>query len=195
MEKLKKITIPVIISSILIVLVLVIVVLNLNNRAKSNLEVSNEEELVKIVEKMYEGNEGIIPPSVQTQIVDTSDIVLVELFTGIQNSNDFEYLVVSEPMISSTPYSLILAKVKDEVDADKIVEEMKNKINLNKWVCVSAEQLYATSSGNVICLIMTNKETAEILYNKFKELAGTVGEEYEKVEEDIVLPPELYNNQ
>lgn len=195
MKKLNQIIIPVIISIGVIAVVLVMIVLGLNNKSKSNLEISNAEELVDLVDKIYEGNEEIIPSSVQTQVIDISDVTLVELFTGIENSDYFEHLVVSEPMISSLAYSLILAKVKDGVNTDKVTEEMKNNINLNKWICVSAEQLYATSSGKVICLVMTNKETAEILYNKFKELAGTVGEEFEKVEEDIVLPPELYDNE
>lgn len=176
-------------------IVLIVVMLTLNSKSKSNLEINSAEELVNLVEKMYEGNEEIIPQSIQTHIIDTSDDVLVELVTGIQSGEKFEYLVVSEPMMSPIAYSLILAKVKDGVNAEEITEEMKNKNELNKWICVSAEQLYATNSGKVICLVMANKESADILYNKFKELAGTVGKEYEKVEEDIVLPPDLYINE
>lgn len=194
MKKMNKIIISTIIFIVLIALIVVIVALNLNSKSKKSLEINSAEELINLVNKMYEGNEEIIPPSIQTQIIDTSDDVLVELFTGISNSDNFEYLVVSEPMMSSTAYSLVLAQVKDGVNVDEITEEMKNKIDLNKWICVSAEQLYATNSGKAICIVMTNKETAETLYNKFKELAGTVGKEYEKVEGDIVLPPDLYEN-
>ena len=38
---------------------------------------------------------------------------------------------------------------------------------------------------------MSSEEIAKPIYEKFKTLAGTVGQEYEKTEE-IELPPEMY---
>ena len=57
---------------------------------------------------------------------------------------------------------------------------MSEKIDTRKWICVSAEKLYATSSGDVVFLIMTNEEMATPIYEKFKTLAGNVNEVYEK---------------
>lgn len=95
-------------------------------------------------------------------------------------------------MMSSQAYSLVLVKVKDGVDADKIAKSMSEQIDIRKWICVSAEKLYATSSGDVVCLVMSSEERAKPIYEKFKKLAGTIGEEYIKTEEPSELPEELY---
>ena len=50
-------------------------------------------------------------------------------------------------MMSSQAYSLVLVKVKDGVDANNIAKTMSEKIDTRKWICVSAEKLYATSSN------------------------------------------------
>ena len=69
---------------------------------------------------------------------------------------------------------------------------MKENIDTRKWICVSAEKVYSTSSGDIVCLVMSSEEMAKPVYEKFKELAGNVGEEYTKTEEEIDLPPEMY---
>ncbi|MGN1301281.1 MAG: hypothetical protein ACI4U9_01980, partial [Clostridia bacterium] len=58
------------------------------------------------------------------------------------------------------------------------------------WICVSAEKLYATSSGDIVLLVMSSEDMAKPIYEKFKTLAGNVNEVYEKTEE-IELPPEI----
>ena len=68
---------------------------------------------------------------------------------------------------------------------------MSEQIDTRKWICVSAEKLYATNSGDVVCLVMSNEEWAKPVYDGFKELAGQVGEEYTKTEELPELPEEL----
>lgn len=191
MEKTTKIIIAVVVIIAIVAIIAAVILLKPNKGKESKLEINSAEDLSKLVEKIYEGKEEKIPSSLQTQIVDLSDDMMIQAFTGLTDGNDFEYLVASEPMISSQAYSLVLAKVKDNVNADEVAEKMKEKVDTRKWICVSAEQLYATTSGKVICLVMTEKETAKMINDRFKELAGNVGKEYEKVEEDIELPPEM----
>ena len=116
---------------------------------------------------------------------------MVKLFTGLDNGDDLQYLVVSEPMISSQAYSFVLATVKEGVDANKIAQTIKDQVDYRKWICVSAEKVYTTNSGNIVCLVMSSEEVAKPIYEKFKTLAGAVGQEYEKTEQ-IELPPEMY---
>ena len=69
---------------------------------------------------------------------------------------------------------------------------MNEKIDMRKWICVSAEKVYTTSSGNVVCLVMTRADLATTIYNKFKTLAGGVGQEFERTEEQAELPADMY---
>ena len=93
-------------------------------------------------------------------------------------------------MMSSQAYSLVIAKVKDGVDTNAVAKEMNENVDARKWICVTAEKVYTTSSGNIVFLIMTNENTAKPIYNTFKELAGGVGKEFERVGETIELPAE-----
>ena len=81
-------------------------------------EINSAEDLTAFVDTIYAGNENLFP-SLMSQAVDVTDAESVAYMTGLENGNDLEYLVVSEPMMSSQAYSLVIAKVKDGADANK----------------------------------------------------------------------------
>ena len=190
-----KKTTKIMIVAIVIILIMVIIGIALftNKKPKTNLEAINSaEDLSALVNKVYEGQEGNIPSSLQTQIIDTTDDMAVKMVTGLENANDLEYVVASEPMITSQAYSLVLAKVKNGKNADEIAKQMSENVDQAKWICVSAEKVYATSSGDIVFLVMSSEKTAKPIYEKFKTLAGNIGKEYEKTEEQIELPDEMF---
>ncbi len=185
-----KIIITVIIAIAIIAIVSTVILMN--SKPKTNLDpINSADDLVSLIDKIYEGHEDSIPGSLQTQTIDTADATMVKSFTGLDNGDNLQYLVVSEPMISSQAYSFVLLTVKDGVNADEVAETIKNNVDYRKWICVSAEKVYTASSGNVVCLVMSSEEVAKPIYENFKTLAGNIGQEYEKTEE-IELPPEMY---
>ena len=149
------------------------------------------QDLSNLVTKIYDGIDMPLQ-SLQTQEIDLSDSDFVKTITGLENGYDFEYLVASEPMMSSQAYSLVLAKVKDGVDANELAKKMQESVNTRKWICVSAEKVYATNSGNIVCLVMSSEELAKPVYENFKKLAGENGQEYEKTEQEPELPADMY---
>lgn len=205
-----------VIVAIIAVIVAVIVFTNSNNEAVNNdvkneiqtgtvedeilnenaepLNVETVQDFTSIVDKVYEGLE--LFPSLATMELDLTDMEMVTYETGLTSVEDVEGIVVSAPMMSSQAYSMILVKVKDASKADLIAKEMNDNINPNKWICVSAEKVYATSSGNVAFLVMTNADMAEDVYESFKKYAGNVGTEYSRenamdempVQEDMMVP-------
>lgn len=172
---------------VIVAVVAVVLVVNNNKSAEkkeekaSSLVVNSDEDLTSIVEKLYDGKEL---PNLDTNSIDVQDKDMVNAFTGLEDGSDLEYLVVSEPLMSSQAYSLVVAKVSNG-NADKIAKKMADSVNPAKWICVSAEKIYATSSGDIVFLIMSSEEWAKPIYNDFKEMAGTVGKEYEKSAEDM----------
>ncbi len=192
MKQSTKIIIGIIVIIAIIAVIIVAMFLKGNEKQKTNLpQINSAEDLSNIINQVYEGNTDLFP-TLQTQTVDVTDSAAVQSYTGLENGNDLEYLVASEPMISSQAYSFVLAKVKDGVNANEVAKQMSEKVNTRKWVCVSAEKLYATNSGDVVCLVMTNEQTAKTVYEKFKTLAGNVGQEYEKTEQIEEFPQEVY---
>lgn len=190
MNKVVKVII-IVVGIIAIVAGAAFLAINLLN-SKSNLpEINSAEDLSALVDKVYEGLE-IELPMLNTHIVDVTDNMTVQVVTGLEDGNSFEYVVVSEPLMSSQAYSFVLAKVKEGVNSNEIAKTMNEKIDARKWICVSAEKVYTTSSGNVVCLVMSNKDVATTIYNKFKTLAGGIGQEFEKTEQETELPADMY---
>lgn len=197
MKKSTKIAI-IAVAIVLVIAIIVAIVIGVNSNKNDKKvtepsklgEISSAQDLEKLIDKIYEGNENL--PALQTQTIEVSDDIVVSMLTGLSTGEDLEYLVVSEPLMNAQAYSLVIAKVKDGVDANKIAKDMSENIDTRKWICVSAEKVYSTSSGNVVFLVMADEDWAKPVYDKFKELAGTVGEEYEKTEEEPDLPPEMY---
>lgn len=165
-----------------------------NNVSGEGLNIKDATELTSFVDKVYEGLE--LFPSIASMELMLDDAETVTYETGLSSTDKIDAVVVSAPMMSSQAYSMVLVKVKDGVDADSVAKEMSENINPNKWICVSAEKIYATSSGNVAFLVMTNADMAEDVYNNFKKEAGKIGPEYSKdnvmedmpMEDDMMIP-------
>lgn len=145
---------------------------------KGNLNITNVDELTALVDKLYEGVE--VFPSVATMPLDLEalDADGLKYSTGLSSKDNIDFGVVSEPMIGSQPYSMVLIKVKDAAKANEVAKEMVENINPNKWICVSAEKIYATTSGDIVCLVMAADEMAKPVFENFKKEAGKVGQEY-----------------
>lgn len=190
----KSLKIIIIAGVAVLLLVGIIIALNLTGGSSESKfgEITNSYDLVTIIEKIYSGQEEGTLPGVQTQEIDVTDKDIVKYITGYDNNQDFEYVVVSEPMMSSQAYSFVLAKVKSGVDANAVAKNMLDNIDIRKWICVSAEKVYATNSGDVVCLVMSNEKTAKSVYEEFKKVAGNVGKEYERTEEAVELPEDMY---
>ena len=142
--------------------------------------VSSTDDMQNMINTIYEGVEAELPPTLNTQVVDISNVDILKSYTGLSSNENIDAVVVSEPMIGSQAYSLILVKVKDGQDANAIAKEMSENIDTRKWICVEAEKLYATSQDNLAVLIMASDEWATPVYNKLKEMLPSHSEEYTK---------------
>lgn len=146
-----------------------------------------------IINTINKNNKNVLP-ELETMKVDIKNIYEVTSYTGLKTNDGIESIVVSEPLITSQAYSVAIVKVKDSADVEKIKQEMLDNIDMRRWICVSAEQLYITNSGNVIFSVMADKDVAKAVYNDFKKYVNNnIGKELEKSnnEENIELPPEM----
>ena len=142
---------------------------NTVDEVKSNLVLNTAEDLTNFVTKLYEGNDNLYG-SLMTQTIDPTDNDSVAYMTGLDNGNDVQFCVVSEPMMSSQAYSLVIVKVKEGVDANAVAKKMNENINMRKWICVEAEEVEVESKGNLIILIMSSESNVEKIENAFDKL-------------------------
>lgn len=155
--------------------------------------VETPKDINDIINTINKNNKNVLP-ELETMKVDIKNIDEVTSYTGLKTNDDIESIVVSEPLITSQAYSVAIVKVKDNADVEKIKQEMLDNIDMRRWICVSAEQLYITNSGNVIFSVMADKNVAKAVYNDFKKYVNNnIGKELEKSnnEENIELPPEM----
>ena len=149
------------------------------NQVKPEVELNTEEDLKNLITKTYEKT-TIELPRLNTNVIDVNDSNALKYNTGLDSNEGIEAVVVSEPLMTSQAYSLVLVKVKDGSDVEKVKQNMFNNIDTRKWICVEAEKVYATDSQNVVCLVMSSEEWAKPVYDSLKTLLGTTGKELEK---------------
>lgn len=161
------------------------------NPNKGNVVLNSESDIYNMFDEVYK-NVGIEMPALESNSVDLTNDSSVNSFTGLTDSSDIEFIVVSEPLMSSQAYSFVAVKVKDGSNVETIKQEMYDNLNMSKWLCVSADNLYITNYGNVIVYVMASSDWAEPVYNSFKEYVGKVGKELTKeLSDDYELPPEF----
>ena len=155
--------------------------------------VETPKDINDIINTINKNNKNVLP-ELETMKVDIKNIDEVTSYTGLKTNDGIESIVVSVPLITAQAYSVAIVKVKDNADVEKIKQEMLDNIDMGRWICVSAEQLYITNSGNVIFSVMADKDIAKAVYDDFKKYVNNnIGKELEKSnnEENIELPPEM----
>ena len=105
MSKKTKIIIAVIVVIAIISVVAIIVAMSgRSGNEKTNLsEVSSQNDLENLVDKVYKGVSTDMY-NVETMDIDLSDDTLVKSYTGLENGEDLEYAVVSEPLINAQAF-------------------------------------------------------------------------------------------
>ena len=151
------------------------------------------KDIKTLINTINKDNKDILP-ELETMKINVKNIDEVTSYTGLTTNDGIESITVSVPVMTAQAYSVAIVKVKDSADVEKIKQEMLDNIDMRRWICVSAEQLYITNSGNVIFSVMADKDIAKAVYNDFKKYVNNnIGKELEKSnnEENIELPPEM----
>lgn len=150
-----------------------------NEEEQGKIQISTTTDMENLIQNIYQGLEENLP-ALNTQVVDLNDLEAVTYNTGLTQTTGVDAIVISEPLMSAQAYSLVLVKASDENNAKEIAKTMFDSIDTRKWICVEADKVYATNTGNTAFLVMASEEQAKPVYEKFKELAGNVGEELER---------------
>lgn len=163
---------------LLAVISFIIFILVSGSGKKGNVETpKNVNDIINTINK---NNKNVLP-ELETIKVDIKNIDQVTSYTGLKTNDGIESIVVSEPLVTAQAYSVAIVRVKDNADVEKIKQEMLDNIDMRRWICVSAEQLYITNSGNVIFSVMADKDVAKAVYNDFKKYVNNnIGKELEK---------------
>lgn len=190
----KKQTIAIILVIAVLLIAIIGVAVATNNKNNNNEAKIETVDQMKSMMKTINSNLKEQLPQLEIGAIDISNEELVKAYTGLQSNENVEKLVVSEPLMNAQAYSAVVIKAKSGADIEKMKQEIIDNIDMRKWVCVSADKLYVTNSGNTIFLVMSDEEWAKPVYKEFKKYVDNkIGKELEKSGEEkgIELPPEM----
>jgi hypothetical protein len=133
------------------------------------------DELSSIIDKIYESKDpGLM---LATTPLDLNNMDMVNYNTGLQDVSKVKAIVVSEAMITSQAYSLVLVRTKDAADTKSVARDMLDGIDPAKWICVNADDLQIVTSNDMVMLIMmsstfSDQVTSNQIVDAFKTISG-----------------------
>lgn len=191
MENKKNIIIGYLIGG-LVILAGVIFVLTSNKESKTNETLQTSEDIKKMLETIYKNLADELP-KLTTEEINLKESELVESLTGLKSTDDINTLVVSEPVMGSQALEVAVIKTKEKADITSMMQNIKDNVDMSRWICVSAEKLYIVNSGDVIFMVMGDNDWAKSIYDEFvKYMDNKVEETLEKGATLEELPDE-YN--
>lgn len=191
MENKKNIIIGCLIGG-LVVLAGVIFVVSSNKESKTNETLQTAGDIKKMLKTIYKNLANELP-ELTTEEINLKESELVESLTGLKSTDDINTLIVSEPVMGSQALEVAVIKTKEKTDVEAMMQNIKDNVDMSRWICVSAEKLYVVSSGDVIFMVMADSDWAKSIYDEFvKYVDNKVGETLEKGATLEELPDE-YN--
>lgn len=126
-------------------------------------EVTADAELSGMVDQIYEAY-PVELMMMTTSAVDLSDESWLTYNTGLTAEQGalVDAGVLSESMTGSQAYSMVLLRVKDEADAQTIADAVLNNVQMNKWVCTTADKARVVTFGDKLLFVMSNSELADV---------------------------------
>lgn len=121
-----------------------------------------DEELSGMVDTLYAAY-PVDLMMLTTSAVDLTNADWCQYHTGLdaELAAKVDAAVVSESMTGSQAYSLVLARVKDEADAQAVADAMLENIQMNKWVCVMADKARVAAFGDKVLFVMSSSELTD----------------------------------
>ena len=191
MENKKNIIIGCLIGG-LVILAGVIFVLTRNKESKTNETLQTAGDIKKMLKTIYKNLANELP-ELTTEEINLKESELVESLTGLKSTDDINTLVVSEPVMGSQALEVAVIKTREKADITSMMQNIKDNVNMRRWICVSAEKLYIVNSGDVIFMVMGDNDWAKSIYDEFvKYMDNKVGKTLEKGATLEELPDE-YN--
>ena len=176
----------------LVVLAGVIFAITSNKESKTNETLQTTWDIKKMLKTIYKNLANELP-ELTTEEINLKESELVESLTGLKSTDDINTLVVSEPVMGSQALEVAVIKTKEKNDITSMMQNIKDNVDMSRWICVSAEKLYVVSSGDVIFMVMADSDWAKSIYDEFvKYMDNKVGETLEKGATLEELPDE-YN--
>ena len=176
----KKIGLVIGLIVVLVAIIVVVFAINANQVKENDLSALTGEELLGLVNQVYEKS-GLEFPMLETTELPLEDVEMLTYHIGLTSTEGVKNVIVSMPMMNAQAYTFALVQTEKGADIEKIKQDIFDHVDPRKWVCVTAEKVMVTNSNSVICLIMSKADQKDALANAFAEVTGNeLGNKLEK---------------
>lgn len=165
MKDKKNIIIGCVIVGVAIIVGVILAFTN-NKGNKTNDVLQNVSDIKSMLNTIYK-NLGDEIPSLDTDEITLDDKDMVKSLTGLESTDNIKNLVVSQPLMNAQALEVAVIKTDENADIDTMMQNIKDNVNMRRWVCVEAEKLYLASSGDVIFMVMADSDWAKGIYDEF----------------------------
>lgn len=110
----------------------------------------------ELLNKLYENVTVELP--LMTMPVDLTDMDAVTYMTGLTDADNLAEVSVSEPMMGSQAYSVLMVRVTDEAEAETVAQNIFDNIDTRKWICVEASTKQAAVCGDLVLFVMLDPQ-------------------------------------
>ncbi len=191
-----KSVIVIFITLLVLVVITGVVVFNAskNESNLTSVTLNSNGKIKKFINQVYDQIPKDDMMSVESVNIDLNDEYALNSYLGLQDKDKIQCAVASEPLMTSSAYSFVVASLKDGSNAQEVANEILNGVNPRKWICVEAEQINVIFKDNVVVLVMTDKDLATSITNAVKTKLNVTDAnvlEKENVDGDYELPPEM----
>ena len=131
------------------------------------------ETAESLINKIYETT---MPEfALMTTPVDLADAESTAWMTGITDPALLKDAAISESMMGSQAYSMVMVRVADAAKAEEVAQMMLDNIDPVKWICVQADDIDAAIYGDLVLFVMIDSQfgiPAADFTGAFKTIAG-----------------------
>ena len=131
------------------------------------------ESAEALVNMIYESKMPVF--ALMTLPVDLADAEMVAWQTGVSDPALLKEAVISESMMGSQAYSMVMVRVNDAAKAEEVAQMMLDNIDPRKWICVAADDIDAAIYGDLVLFVMIDSQfglPAADFIGAFKTIAG-----------------------
>ena len=144
-----------------------------NGTVVSNADPVLSGDLAAIIDAIYAIAPTPLP--VGTMAIDLADEYALTAFTGLSDATPVKEAAVSESMMGSQGYSVVLVRLNNPADAVNVANGMADGIDQRKWICACADSLRVVAFNDLVLLVMIDSQLdikVNTLIDAFASLCG-----------------------
>ena len=128
-----------------------------------------------LIAKLYENVTVELALMTETTEGMLSDLEMFTYLTTIESMDGIVDAAVSQPMMGSQAYHIVLARAESNEKAAELAQHMFDTMDMARWVCVQATEKQAVVCGDLAFFVMLDPQygvTSEQIVEAFTTVCG-----------------------